>query len=221
MVKVTEFEYDGGGVGDVTVTAGRHVLKNSSTNPPQFESKAGSVTITATTGDIRGEMYDDGEAGPSIVVKAKKDIQLRSGQDIVNVVADATTGSLTADGKRAVTHVVGTAKQNVWVAARGKDLSGSFEAKDGWAYAWAYTDLIGTVAAKQIVDATARNNLDAELKSSDDGVRAFAGQDILKPIDGAYWVEATANRHIDTPVTAGAADKWASAVLKSGGSVKQ
>lgn len=140
--------------------------------------------------------------GSVILTAGQKDVQVIAGKEVSLYDSISADGSLTIDSGGFV-RIVGnaTAKTNLWVAARGGNISGSFKATDGWGYVWAQTDFNGELVAKGTASATAGSDLKAKVRSTDDGAEAYSGRDVLGEIEGKWWAEVRAGESVDASVT--------------------
>lgn len=176
--------------------------------------------VRSNTEDVYIETRDEDIAvqGGSIDsggVKASDLVWLQAGRDIAVDAVQSTGGDLVADADRSVTTLVGGANRNVWVAGRTGSAKPEVTATEGWGYAWASTDLSGSVTAKKTVSATGWGSIDATLTSKLDGVDAWSAGALKGTLNGALWVKADAHGTVSASVDAGASTFWADATVRS------
>ncbi len=189
---------------------GRNKVRSDGT----FKATEGDVSVTAASGDVTG----GNSLTSPLTITAGRNADVTAGGSLVGVnVTAAKNVTLSAD--QSVSRSYATAGNNLWAAAKDGDLDGVFVASEGWAYIWAKNDLMGSVKAKGVVEATAGRDVDSALISTDDGVSVTAGRDVLDTLTGAYWVDVRANGNVNGEVVAGGPEKWASAVVQAGGDI--
>jgi hypothetical protein len=205
-------------------------------------SEAGPVTVWAGGSVIRVDLIADAYAGLSFAgtaisvrsdvwvmarygsvggdeIAANDLVQLTAGQDITTPYIHST-GNMVLDAGRAISGVQSAvAKKNLWASARGGSLSAALRADVGWAYAWAYHDVSGSVSATDTVSVTAWRDLTAHLISSTAGVDAYAGRNVTGALTGKHWVDLEARGDISAHVTAGDAVAFGDAVVRTDGDV--
>ncbi len=149
-------------------------------------------------------------------VNAKDQVWLQAGRNIEADPVQSREASVVIDAGGAVNKLKGTAKQNMWVSARDGDAKIEVATEDGWAYVWAAQKIQGKVTAKQTVSATAYTDIDAELKSTEDGAEIWAGNDLKGQVTGAQWVDVEAGGTVSATVVAGTGRWYGDAVIRAG-----